>query len=51
MGWNNINIINMTNKSKGDVAYTLLDLEKTANESILSQLKTIDGVFRVRVVK
>ena len=51
MGWNNINIVNMTNKSKGDVAYTLLDLESPANESILTQLRTIDGVSRVRVVK
>lgn len=51
MGWNNINIVNMTNKSRGDVAYTLLDLESPANESILTQLRTIDGVSRVRVVK
>ncbi len=51
MGWNNINIENMMNKSKGDVAYTMLDLEAPANESIVNQLKTIDGVFRVRVVK
>ena len=51
MGWNNINIVNMTNKSKGDVAYTLLDLEFCANDSIITQLRTIDGVFRVRVVK
>lgn len=51
MGWNNINIVNMTNKSRGDVAYTLLDLEAPANESILTQLRTIDGVSRVRVVK
>lgn len=51
MGWNNLNIANMMNKSKGDVAYTMLDLEAAANDSILNQLKTIDGVFRVRVVK
>ena len=51
MGWNNINIVNMPNKSRGDVAYTLLDLESSANESILTQLRTIDGVSRVRVVK
>ena len=51
MGWNNLNIVNMTNKSKGDVAYTMMDLENAPNESILNQLRTIDGVFRVRVVK
>lgn len=51
MGWNNLNIANMMNKSRGDVAYTMLDLESAVNESIINQLKTIDGVFRVRVVK
>lgn len=51
MGWNNLNIVNMTNKSKKDVAYTMMDLEAPVNDSILNQLRTIDGVFRVRVVK
>lgn len=51
MGWNNLNIVNMMNKSKGEVAYTMLDLEAPVNDSIITQLKTIDGVFRVRVVK
>lgn len=51
MGWNNLNIANLTNKSRGEVAYTMLDLESSVNESILTQLRTIDGVFRVRVVK
>ncbi len=50
MGWNDINIQNMTNKSKGQVACTMLDIDRQVNESILHQLRTIDGVFRVRVV-
>ena len=41
----------MMNKSKGDVAYTMIDLESPVSGSIVNQLKTIDGVFRVRVVK
>ena len=51
LGWNNLNIANMMNKSKGDVAYTMVDLESHVSGSIVNQLKTIDGVFRVRVVK
>lgn len=51
LGWNNLNIANMMNKSKGDVAYTMVDLESNVSGSIVNQLKTIDGVFRVRVVK
>lgn len=46
-----INISDMTNKSKGEYAYTLMDIEKAADEKIIERLKNIDGVFRVRVVK
>ncbi|MDL2301233.1 phosphoglycerate dehydrogenase [Lachnospiraceae bacterium OttesenSCG-928-D06] len=50
-GDNGINITDMMNKSKGEVAYTMLDVEEAATEEILNTLKGIDGVFRVRVVK
>lgn len=46
-----INISDMTNKSKGEYAYTLMDIEKATDEKIIERLKNIDGVFRVRVVK
>ncbi|MDE7202876.1 MAG: phosphoglycerate dehydrogenase [Lachnospiraceae bacterium] len=46
-----INISDMTNKSRGEYAYTLMDIEKSADDKIIEQLKRIDGVFRVRVVK
>ena len=46
-----INISDMTNKSKGEVAYTMLDIETAASEDIIKKLQSIDGVFRVRVVK
>lgn len=46
-----INISDMTNKSRGEVAYTLLDLESPASEDVVKRLQTIEGVFRVRVVK
>ena len=46
-----INISDMTNKSKGEVAYTMLDIEAPASEEIVKKLEAIDGVFRVRVVK
>lgn len=50
-GDNGINISDMTNKSKGNVAYTMLDVESPATEQIVEKLSAIDGVFRVRVVK
>lgn len=46
-----INISDLTNKSKGEVAYTMLDIEAPASEEIIKKLETIEGVFRVRVVK
>ncbi len=50
-GENNINISDMMNKSKGEVAYTMLDVESKVTPEIVKTLESIDGVFRVRVVK
>lgn len=50
-GDNGINISDMTNKSKGDVAYTMLDVEERPSEEIIETLRSIPGVIRVRVVK
>jgi len=50
-GKKGINITDMTNKSRGEYAYSMFDLESPATEEILEELAAIDGVFRVRVVK
>lgn len=50
-GEKGINISDMTNKSRGEVAYTMLDVEEKPTEEIISALKKIKGVFRVRIVK
>ena len=50
-GDNGINISDMTNKSKGEVAYTMIDIETPASEDIIKKLESIEGVFRVRVIK
>ena len=46
-----VNISDMTNKSKGDYAYTMLDVEEPITDDVVSKLAAIDGVFRVRKVK
>lgn len=46
-----INITDMMNKSKGEVAYTMMDLEQPAKPDMIEKLQAIKGVFRVRVVK
>ena len=45
------NISDMTNKSKGDFAYTLIDLEDKISDTLIKKMEKIDGVIRVRVVK
>lgn len=46
-----INIENMVNKSKGDYAYSLLDLETPATEEVIQKVKNLEGVLKVRVIK
>ena len=41
----------MLNKSKGEYAYTLIDIENPLNSEIIKALENIDGVFRVRIIK
>ena len=45
------NIQNMSNTSKGDYAYTLFDLDIPVSEEVVSQLRAIEGVIKVRVVR
>lgn len=42
-----LNIHNMINKSKGDVAYTLVDVDSAVNDAVLAQLGAIQGVLSV----
>ena len=46
-----INIANMVNKSKGDYAYSLFDLDSVISEEVLEKVKKVDGVLKVRVIK
>ncbi len=46
-----VNICDMTNKSKGDYAYTLLDLQTKPTQEVVDKLRKLDGVLRVRIVK
>ncbi|MDD3415603.1 MAG: 3-phosphoglycerate dehydrogenase family protein [Lachnospiraceae bacterium] len=45
-----INISELNNKSKGEVAYTMFDVDSKVTDEIVNKLKVIDGVFRVRVI-
>lgn len=45
-----VNIENMTNKSKGDNAYTVLDVSRAPGEQVAAHISAISGVIRVRVI-
>ena len=47
----NININNMMNKSRGEYAYTMMDIDAAATDEMIQSLAAIEGVYRVRVVK
>ncbi len=47
----NVNIENMMNKSKGDYAYTMLDVAAPVTDEQVAALEKIEGVIRVRVIK
>jgi len=42
-----INVVDMLNKSQGEVAYNLIDLESPASESALAAIAAIDDVIKV----
>ena len=45
-----LNILDMLNKSRGDLAYTLLDAEQPVHDHVLAELEAIEGVLAVRAV-
>ena len=45
-----LNIENMTNKSKGENAYTMLDVSSTPSEDAIARIASVEGINRVRVI-
>lgn len=46
-----VNIDNMSNKSKGDFAYTMMDVDATVSADVAAKLGALPEVFKVRVIK
>ena len=51
MGDAGVNICDMTNKSKDDYAYTMLDLEAPSSDELVKKLEAVEGVIKVRIIK
>lgn len=50
LGQGGLNIVHMVNESRGDMAYTLLDVEGTVDSTTEAAIASIDGVLRSRVL-
>ena len=46
-----VNVENLSNKSKGDYAYTMVDLGTRVDESVIEDVRKLANVIRVRVIE
>ena len=46
----NFNVVDLINKSRGDVAYTIIDVEQQPSEELIAELEAIEGVINVRTI-
>ena len=51
LGASDVNIAGMSNKSKKEVAYTLIDFDSPADKELVKKLAAVKDVYRVRVIK
>jgi len=45
-----LNIVDMLNKSRAELAYTIIDVDAEPSQSVVDEIKAIDGVLTVRVI-
>jgi D-3-phosphoglycerate dehydrogenase / 2-oxoglutarate reductase len=46
----NLNIADLLNKSRGELAYTLIDIDGSVPEEVLGKMRQIEGVLAVRLI-
>ena len=46
-----VNVANLTNKSKGSYAYTVVDVDSRVGDAVADAIRAIGGVLRVRVLR
>ena len=51
LGDADVNVSDLTNKGKGDYAYSLIDVDSVEADDVVEKISGLDGVLRVRVVK
>ena len=50
IGDSQINVVDLLNKSRDDIAYNLIDLNTAPDAALLEQLRNIEGVVNVRII-
>ncbi len=50
LGQEGINVENMTNKSRKDYAYTMVDINSRVKEQVVEEIRALEGMLRVRVI-
>ena len=51
LGAAGVNVANISNKSRGNYAYTLIDTDSALDETITDKIAAISGVRKVRIIK
>ena len=46
----NVNVLDMANKSRGDLAYNILDVEQMENGKVISAIQELEHVTAVRLI-
>ena len=41
----------MVNKSRGDFAYSMFDIDAASTEDMVKKLEEVEGILKVRIVK
>ncbi|HEY7884034.1 MAG TPA: phosphoglycerate dehydrogenase [Cellvibrionaceae bacterium] len=47
---NNVNVLDMVNKSRGDIAYNIIDVEAMPADVVIEAIRAVDNVISVRVI-
>jgi len=47
---NKVNVVDMVNKSRGELAFNIMDVERVPGNAVIDAIKAVDHVIRVRVI-
>ena len=51
IGEGGFNVVDLLNKSRGDIAYNIIDLDNLPSDALLDQIRALEGVVNLRVIE